>query len=61
MRRDTSKSLMDELEEERKAHLKSIICENFCKFPDMYSMTYGDERQDRMHNEVCDVCPLTYL
>ena len=52
---------MQELEEERKEHLKDLMCKNFCKFPDMYSMTHGEDRQDRMHNEVCDICPLNDL
>ena len=52
---------MEEYEEDRKAHLKSMICDNFCKFPAMYSMAHGDDKQDRMQNEVCDVCPLNDL
>ena len=52
---------LQELEEERKAHLKSLMCKNFCKFPDQYSMVYGESAQDRRWNEVCDVCPLMEL
>ena len=55
------RTIMDELEDERKEHLKSLMCKNFCKFPDQYSMVYGEDKQDRMWNEVCDVCPLSEL
>ena len=52
---------LERLEEERKERNKEMICDNFCKFPDLYSMSYGHDAQDRMHDEVCNVCPLREL
>lgn len=39
------------------------ICNNYCKYPDLYSARYADEDEanDRMMEEICDHCPLNRI
>lgn len=37
--------------------VETEICDNYCKYSDMYS----DEEYDKMIEEVCDSCPLKRL
>ncbi|MBQ1577301.1 MAG: hypothetical protein IIZ83_10095 [Oscillospiraceae bacterium] len=39
------------------------ICNNYCKYPDLYSARYADEDEAnaRMMEEICDHCPLNRI
>ena len=43
--------------------IKESICDNYCKFPDMYLSDYSDpdEAHEAMVKEECEFCPLGNL
>ena len=51
------------MSEQEIEEIKESICDNYCKFPDMYLSEYADpdEANTAMMNEECEYCPLGAL
>ena len=41
--------------------LKAKMCDEYCKFPDKYSVKDNDANYDKLINEMCESCPLNVL
>lgn len=52
---------VEKLEKEHRERYKEMMCDNFCKFPELYSAAHGEDAEYLMHDEVCKVCPLKEL
>jgi len=52
------KDIVSQIEE-----IKEDICDNYCKFPQEYSLKYEDSEigHDVMIDDVCSECPLCRL
>ena len=51
------------MSEQELEEIKESICDNYCKYPDMYLSEYSDpdEANTAMMNEECVYCPLGAL
>ena len=41
--------------------IKSEMCDEYCKFPEKYSVRENDLNYEKLINEVCESCPLNVL